>query len=1266
MRDTTTSVHRFGTLAALLAAGLLILVLSTSGVVLPSAAMAQDQQPDATKVDERSTVESRPTEVAVPGEIIVKFRKGASLATRAETRHATGLEKANNLELIGAEVDRVRGQSVERAIEALERRPDVVYAEPNFIYHPSGYADEPQFGQLWGLNNAGQSIVGISGVADVDVNAKEASAITQGDPNLVVAVIDTGVDFTHPDLADRAWKNPGESGGGKETNGVDDDNNGYVDDVNGWDFHYNDKTVHDPGEDTHGTHVAGTIAASANGQGIVGVAPNVQIMSLKFLGPQGGSTEDAIEALGYAKSKGAKISNNSWGCPPGFCFSQALKDAIDASEQLFVAAAGNSANNNDSTPAYPASYDSPNILSVSAIDNRGNLAPFSSYGATTVDVSAPGVSILSSVPGVPNTPAAALSSVGQSGGKAFTAGFGADEIGDSAKRASFFTKAFAAVDRGAEQVVLVDDDRIDSGTPDVGAALSPAIQSATGSAPTEIEVGADSNGPDLTQLSGKTVVWATGRASSSGSAGTTLTTTDQATLTNFLNGGGKLVLTGMDALWHIENSSFVTSTLRLSVQSDVGSSVNTATFNGSPGTSFAGESYSFNSPTAFAPWHDKVASVGSSTTVVQGVYPSNIPPSWQYLNGTSMAAPHVTGVAALAASKYPSLLSDPTILKQGVMDSGKPVSATSGKTVTGDMVDAEATLLGVRNVSPASNAKGVARSTNVTATFISEMDPTTLNTSTFTLKEQGSTTPVEATVSYDAASKTATLDPGANLISNSTYTATIKGGPDGVKDAVGNPLAADKVWSFSTVAKVETFVPYLDTGYKYKVVGHGAGSGFEQPGFDDSAFSTGAAGFGSIGSGCFLNDPANNMIGTDWPINTDILVRKNFVLPNGTRDLKVGVAIDNDVRVFLNGQDISGGVRIRDGCAQRDSLVFTAPDSVLSQGGTNTLAVRGIDRGGLSYLDLKVTANVPLTPTSTATSSPQANSAGWNNSDVTVSLSATDADGGSDVDKITYSASGAHVIDPTDAPGSSVDVALSNEGTTTLTYYATDNSGSVEFPAKPFIVRIDKRPPSSSATATDSAGDGYTSGTWTNKNVTVELNANDDAGSGIKQISYSINGGADQTYNPTNKIPVTSEGVSTISYFATDKAGNQESQAHTFEVKLDKSAPTLDTVTPGDRQTGVLRNVEPRATFSDEMNPASLAASAKLYQWNAKRKKWQAVPAAVSVAGKTATLEPYPTDPARLLAANKKFKVTVTTGAMNLAGIPMSSPESWTFTTGSS
>ncbi len=382
-----------------------ILGLLALASVVPGAAVAQAENEGAKPGGVRPSFEA-PTEAeAVPDQVIVKFEEDATRAEEADARRDEGLLKEDELELIDAEVAEVKGQSVEQAVRDLERRPDVEYAEPDYIRHPTGYADEPRFRELWGLNNTGQTVNGTAGSPDVDLNGSEASTVTQGNPNLVVAVIDDGVDFTHPDLAGRKWVNPGESGAdslgrNKATNGVDDDRNGYADDVNGWDFVNNDNTVHNSPTDTHGTHVAGTIAASVNGGGVVGVAPNVKIMALNFLGsgPSPGSVSSEIKAIQYATKMGVRISNNSYGAAG---FVQAEKDAIDASGQLFVAAAGNESINNDTSASrsYPASYASPNILSVAAINNRGGMPAFSNYGATSVDVSAPGVSILSTVPG---------------------------------------------------------------------------------------------------------------------------------------------------------------------------------------------------------------------------------------------------------------------------------------------------------------------------------------------------------------------------------------------------------------------------------------------------------------------------------------------------------------------------------------------------------------------------------------------------------------------------------------------------------------------------------------------------------------------------------------------------------------------------------------------------------------------------------------------------------------------------------------------------
>ncbi|WZO96179.1 S8 family peptidase [Isosphaeraceae bacterium EP7] len=247
--------------------------------------------------------------------------------------------------------------------------------------------DDPKLSELWGMTN---------------INAPTAWGKVNESPAVVVAVIDTGVDYTHEDLAKNMWKNPGEIPG----NDLDDDGNGIKDDVHGAKF-ANNVASGDPKDDNrHGTHCAGTIGAEGNNHlGVIGVTWKVQIMALKFLDADGsGTTNDAIRCIDYAiaqKNKGVnvRVLSNSWG---GGGESQALAEAITRSEQagmLFVAAAGNEGKNNDITPNFPSNYPNPNVFAVAAIDISEQLPNFSCFGATMVDIGAPGVGILSSIPG---------------------------------------------------------------------------------------------------------------------------------------------------------------------------------------------------------------------------------------------------------------------------------------------------------------------------------------------------------------------------------------------------------------------------------------------------------------------------------------------------------------------------------------------------------------------------------------------------------------------------------------------------------------------------------------------------------------------------------------------------------------------------------------------------------------------------------------------------------------------------------------------------
>lgn len=261
----------------------------------------------------------------------------------------------------------------------------VAYAEPDRSIGVEAIPNDPQFGSQWGLSQAN----------NIDIDAPQAWDLTRGSASVVVAVIDSGVDLSHADLASRIWVNPGEVPG----NGRDDDNNGYVDDHRGWNFLGNNGDVRD--DNGHGTHVSGVIAAAGDdGVGVSGVASDVRVMPLKFINSKGdGSVSQAVKAIYYAVQHGAKIINASWG---GGSKDQALSDAIKHAGDrgvVFVTAAGNDGENNDSVSNYPANEKQANVLSVAAIDSAGNLAGFSNYGAGSVHLAAPGAGIRSTVPG---------------------------------------------------------------------------------------------------------------------------------------------------------------------------------------------------------------------------------------------------------------------------------------------------------------------------------------------------------------------------------------------------------------------------------------------------------------------------------------------------------------------------------------------------------------------------------------------------------------------------------------------------------------------------------------------------------------------------------------------------------------------------------------------------------------------------------------------------------------------------------------------------
>ena len=357
------------------------------------------------------------TEVAVASsnmvanQALVKFRKGTPTTAKND---AFARISAKTEEFIFTKTMETAGETeglylisfpaaVPQALLALQSMPFIEYAEPNYIYQHAATSSDPYFtnGSLWGMTNTGFGC----GAQTAWTNNHTGSS------NVVVAVIDEGIDNQHQDLSSNCWINPNETA----NDGVDNDANGYIDDVYGWDFDGNNNTTFDGAGDDHATHVAGTIGGLSNTVGVVGVNWNVKMVSCKFLGSTGGTTANAVKAVDYVtalKNKGINIvaSNNSWG---GGGFSASLYDAINRANTagvLFIAAAGNSGTNNDNTASFPGNYSISNkvggktyaalanMIVVAAIASNGTLASFSQYGAKSVHLGAPGVNIFSSLP----------------------------------------------------------------------------------------------------------------------------------------------------------------------------------------------------------------------------------------------------------------------------------------------------------------------------------------------------------------------------------------------------------------------------------------------------------------------------------------------------------------------------------------------------------------------------------------------------------------------------------------------------------------------------------------------------------------------------------------------------------------------------------------------------------------------------------------------------------------------------------------------------
>gem|GEM_PF-2475795 len=647
----------------------------------------------------------------VPGQLIIKFKDEQPGPEQTALMADLGIKNIKNLGASGTMlVSTPEGKSKD-VLAKLRANKLVEYAVPNYVFRPFGVPNDFLFSRQWALDNTGQSIVDyysgtlIPGTPDVDINAPEAWKEIKKGHQVLVGVLDTGVDVNHPDLRDSIWVNPGEIPG----DGIDNDGNGYIDDIHGWNFAGSNGAVFSNfNEDGHGTSVAGVIAAGTGHHvGITGAAPNVKIVCLKFIGPTGeGSLSDVILALDYARKIGVKIINASWGgyfptseADPEF-YEYALRplaEAILASDALFVAAAGNDGLDLDALPdmgwqLYPAGFKYPNVISVTAVNNRGYLCTFesdgwaSNRGPNTVDIAAPGSNVVTTL---------SLDPLGASVegvlDKSRTAcwGFGLEDVVGPKKRAELLRRELkyllpewdSANTKNAPKILLVDDDNSETGYPDCNGYWMKALDT-LGVSYQVYRVpsysGSPVDGPSVADMVHyNLVIWQAGRDFES----SPLTVNDTANLAEYLNQGGNLLLSGENAIRGNEDWA-----QRVLQAQFVFEGLPCYDLSGLVGTTCDGfnsilDGTDFGIPPAL---HDVYIPANPNTARIGLTY------RYAYISGTSIAAPHVAAVAALLFGKDPQ--NSPGAVRQVIVESAKPLPDLAGKVASGGMVDASAAL----------------------------------------------------------------------------------------------------------------------------------------------------------------------------------------------------------------------------------------------------------------------------------------------------------------------------------------------------------------------------------------------------------------------------------------------------------------------------------------------------------------------------------------------------------------------------------------------
>ncbi|MZQ84816.1 S8 family serine peptidase [Paenibacillus sp. 5J-6] len=678
-------------------------------------------QPEAETYESSSNVQAIKDAANATDRIIVKYKDSTLKVSALSSAINAQVEEVKELPALSSKVFKLTQNSkLLQVIDELKKDPNVLYAEPDFklltpeivkeqasqktqskaALKPETFnttkavsPNDPLYPKQWYLHNTGQKVDVPTNepyaTPGIDIHAPEAWEITQGSSDVTIAVITAGTEITNPDLIDNIWTNPNED----PSTDNDDDNNGYPNDIHGWDFAHHDNTLFDGDDyvaDFRSTFYSQFIAASMNNEyGTIGVAPKVKLMPLKVFSGQGGYLSDAIEAIYYAEANGAKIAFLSWLLPN---YSQELYEAVSNSKMLFVVGAG--VQNADYLPMYPKAYHTDNVLSVNSVDHTGQFPSYGTVGKVNVDVAAPGLSLTVKGAQVQAGYGAEIhkyAGLNNAEYKAIYNGIGFETLPivdglDPKQSQDMFNQAMKFLDDYEPsknvKVLFVQDDKFDpwaSAEEDPLVATYKDLLDKAGYPESQIDVFTPAditeNGPDLsTMQSHDIVIWATG--TKFGAVQELITETDRTNLTAYLNGGGRLMITGPDSIDYIQSTYFVHDMLHLR---DLGDGTNSDIALGVPSTIYDNHRYQMN---YFSVSTTNVASNDPSITKVNLASPSDF---YTY-EGEDAAAALAAGTAGLVMSEFPSM--DAAAVRKRIMNSGTSLSSLLNMNASGKMINA--------------------------------------------------------------------------------------------------------------------------------------------------------------------------------------------------------------------------------------------------------------------------------------------------------------------------------------------------------------------------------------------------------------------------------------------------------------------------------------------------------------------------------------------------------------------------------------------------